>query len=66
MHAIETWVSGRLNRINLTKFEGTGRRHFSLNNLSEVSVSYYEVPLSSGAGSAFLSVPKDLKAHKSL
>jgi alpha-beta hydrolase superfamily lysophospholipase len=67
MYAIETWISGRLNKINLAKFEGSGRRHFSLGNLQDVSVSFYEVPLSSGPGTAFLSVPRGVEsAQKSL
>ena len=67
MYAIETWISGRLNKINLSKFEGHGRRHFSLNNLQDVSISYFEVPLSTGSGTAFLSVPKGIEsAQKSL
>ena len=62
MYAIENWISGRLNKIDKLKFEGMGRRHFSLNNLQDVSVTYYEVPLSSGPGTAFLSVPKTLES----
>lgn len=67
MLSIETWVSSRLNNINFSKFEGSARRHFSVNNLQDVSVSFYEVPLSTGPGTAFLSVPKGVEsAQKSL
>lgn len=58
MYAIEKWVSERLNQSSQLKFKGSGRRHFSLSNLQDVSVTYYDVPLSSGSGTAFLAVPK--------
>lgn len=58
MHTIEKWIAERLNQTNYSKFEGSGRRHFSQNSLQDVSISYFDVPLSSGPGTAFLSVPK--------
>ncbi|KAB8031749.1 alpha/beta hydrolase [Fluviispira multicolorata] len=58
MYPIESWVAERLNKISYNRFGGEERRHFSLNKLHEVSVTYYEVPLSTGGGNAFLSVPK--------
>lgn len=62
MYTIEKWVSERLNQTTQSKFEGSGRRHFSLSNLQDVSVTYYDVPLSSGPGTAFLSVPRGMES----
>lgn len=60
MYAIETWVAARLNKIQWAKFEGSGRRYFTTNKLHDVSVTFYEIPLSTGPSTAFLSVPRGI------